>query len=158
MTSASTRVLPVAALVLGALAVQSPAFAGTFGGAMPVSNQQLNQIRGGFSWHYDVGQFGFALDWSQINTINGNPVPAQHTTSANGGTLSVIQSGPNNVVIPSVANGLTAGSAATVIQNSLDNQVVNTLRVLNITLTSHALAQAMAAHAMMENALLQFSH
>ncbi len=45
----------------------------------------------------------------------------------------------------------------TVIQNSMNNQVISTINTLNITITSQALAQAMAMQSVTQGALLQFS-
>ena len=146
------------ALVIGAMVVQAPALANTFGGMNPVDNQRLDHIRGGFSIQYELGQLKLAMNVTRISSINGSIVTEQHLTGASGGTLSVIQSGLNNMVSSSVVSSIPTGMLGTVIQNNLDNQVIRAINVLNITLTSQALAQAMAVRAITQSALLQSIH
>lgn len=145
-------------LAMGAMALQVPALADTLGGMNPVSSQKLDQIRGGFSVQYDLGQMKLALDVNRVSFINGNLAPMEQFTGASGGTLDVIQSGLNNSVSASVVDGIPMGTLGTLIQNSLNNQVIRTVNVMNMTVTSQAFAQAMSLQATTQAALLRFMH
>lgn len=146
------------ALATGTLIFQVPALADTFNNIHPVSDQALDHIRGGFSVGYDLGQLKLALDINQVSQVNGIIEPAQQLTGASGGTLDVMQYGLNNSVNLSVLNNIPNGSMGTIIQNSLSNQVINTISTLNITITSHALAQAVNMQSSVQNSMLQFLH
>lgn len=146
------------ALVVGALAFQTPAHADTFDGLNPVSMQTLDHIRGGFSMEFNFGQLMMAMSLTQVNMINGDPAPGQQVTGASGGTSTVVQQGLGNSVSQVVMNGIPAGSMSTVIQNSLNDQVIHSVNTLNITITSQMLAQTMALQSLTQNALLRFLH
>lgn len=128
---------------LGLLLVQMPAVASTFGGASPVDGSRLSHIRGGFGVQYNVGDLSLALDLTQITAINGE-------------MSQLIQGGLDHTISSSVINGIAADALTTVIQNSLDNQVINTVNVMNITLTSNALAQAVAMRTLTQGTMQQF--
>lgn len=156
--STSMRSGAVLALVVGTLAFQAPARADAFDGLNPVSMQTLDHIRGGFSMEFNFGRLMLAMNMTQASMINGAIVPAQQTTGSSGGTSTVIQQGPNNVVNPVVLNSIPSGSLSTVIQNSLNDQVISSISTLNITITSQVLAQTMALQSLTQNALLRFLH
>lgn len=138
----SMRSGAVLALAIGTLVLQTPARADAFDGLNPVSTQTLDQIRGGFSMAFDFGQLMLAMDMTQVSMING----------------TVIQQGLNNTVNPVVINGIPNESLSTVIQNSLNDQVINSISTMNITITSQTLAQTMALQSLTQDALLRFSH
>lgn len=146
------------ALAAGTLMFQMPALADTFNNVNPVSDQTLDHIRGGFSVGYDLGQMKLALDITQVSQINGLVEPTQQLTGASGGTLNVLQNGLNNSVSLSVLNNIPNGSMGTIVQNSFNNQVINTISTMNITITSHAFARAMDMQSSVQNAMLQFLH
>lgn len=224
------------ALTLLAFCAEVPALAGTFGGLQPVANQQLDQVRGGFSLDFDFGRIAIAMNMNRLNFVNGILTAVDPIKGQAGGTLNLIQTGPsvvvsqpldggtptvsvtptlagsasssaplisttpgvapvppnapivtagtpasvpvgsvppsalagsvplppsaalNNVVSSSVANGLPAGTVGTVIQNNLDGQMIQSINVLNITVTSQALAQAVALQSLTQGALLRFMH
>jgi hypothetical protein len=114
--------------------------------AWPVaSDDRLDAIRGGF----DIGggllaSFGI----ERAVYINGNLVSGTGVSipdigrmtvaqadalAAATGTVSVIQNGPGNSFDPSMLNHTTA---ATVIQNSLDNQNIQSLTTINAAVNS----------------------
>lgn len=154
----SIRSGAILALAVGTLAFQAPACANAFDGLKPVSMQALDHVRGGFSMEFNFGRLMLAMNMNQVNMINGSSVPGEQTTGSSGGTSTVIQQGPNNSVSPTVVNGIPIGSLNTVIQNSLDHQVISSIRTLNITITSQRLAQAMHFQSLTQNALLRFLH
>lgn len=154
----SMRSGAVLALAIGALAFQAPAHADAFDGLNPVSMQTLDHIRGGFSMEFNFGQLMLAMSLTQVNMINGDTVPGQQTTGSSGGTTTVVQQGLDNAVDQVVLNGIPSGSIGTVIQNSLNDQVIHSVSTLNITITSQMLAQTMALQSLTQNALLRFLH
>ncbi|HEY8683048.1 MAG TPA: hypothetical protein VIM06_07740 [Rhodanobacter sp.] len=110
-----------------------------------MSDSRLDATRGGF----DVGNgllasFGF----ERVVYINGNLVssasvhvpdiarmtPEQASAlSAVTGTLNVIQNGPGNTFDPTTLNHVMG---ATVIQNSLDNQNIQSVTTLDVAVNS----------------------
>lgn len=155
----SIRSRAVLALAVGTLVFQAPAHAGAFDGLNPVSIQTLDHIRGGFSMEFDFGQLMLAMNMTQVSMINGTIVPAQQAaSSSSGGAWTAIQQGLNNGVSPVVLSSIPSGSLSTVIQNSLNNQTINSINTLNITITSQVLAQTMALQSFTQNALLRFLH
>lgn len=156
--STSTRSGAVLALAVGALAFHAPVRADAFDGFNPVSMQALDHIRGGFSMELNFGQLALAMNMTQASMINGAVVPAQQITGLSGGTSTVIQQGLNNSVNLAVLNSIPSGSLSTVIQNSLDDQVIGSISTLNITITSQVLAQTMALQSLTQDALLRFLH
>ncbi len=155
-TSVHNRAL--LALAVGTLAFQAPVHAAAFGGASPVSMQALDQIRGGFGFEINLGQMMLAMNMSQVSMINGVVVPGEQTVTSAGGGSTLIQLGPHNWINPSVLNNIPAGSMSTVIQNSLNDQAIQSINTLNITITSQALAQNMALQSFAQGALLRFQH
>ncbi|MYN12138.1 hypothetical protein GSY71_03105 [Pusillimonas sp. TS35] len=146
------------ALAAGTLMLQTPVLASNaFNGVSPVSDLALDHIRGGFSAAYDYGHLKLAMDITQATLINGFIGSAQQLADASGGALTVMQNGLNNVVNLPVLNNVSNSTMNTVIQNSMNNQVISTINTLNITITSQALAQAMAMQSVTQGALLQFS-
>lgn len=89
---------------------------------------------------------------------NGGSLPAAAAAVANGNAITLIQNGPKNAF--TVPEGLNLSTAAltTVIQNTLDNQKISTATVINATLTSQALARAMAMTFSINQALAKSIH
>lgn len=130
-----------------------------------VSDQRLDGVRGGF----DDGSgllASFGLD--RLVYINGNLVSSSnvkipdiaHITgqqaealAAATGTVNVIQVGPGNTVDPAVLQQ-AAGTGATVIQNSLDNQNIQSLTRLDITLSGLGVFKNLDLQGTLQSALL----
>lgn len=148
----------VLALAIGALTFQASARADAFDGLNPVSMQALDHIRGGFSMAFDFGPLMLAMNMTQVSMVNGVPTTGQQTVDPSGGASTVIQQGWNNSINPLVFNNLPAGSVNTVIQNSLNDQVIHSVNTLDITITSQMLAQSVALQSLTQAALLQFLH
>ncbi len=113
----------------------------------PVSRNTLAGLRGG----YRVGNAAQGLELSfaitRVSYVNGELVaqngfslPAGSGASAS--TAQVIQNGPGNTF------GLSAdqlgNGALTVIQNTLDNQVIGNITVIDATVTNRSLVRSMA--------------
>jgi len=110
-----------------------------------VSGQRLDAVRGGFDFGNGLlASFGIA----RAIYINGNLVASSSVQvpdigrmtpdqaaalAATAGTVSVIQNGAGNSVDASAFNQVTA---ATVIQNSLDNQDIRSLTTINAAVNS----------------------
>jgi hypothetical protein len=111
----------------------------------PVSADTLDDMRGG----YDIGNglmASFGIDRAVY--VNGNLVTSTsfnvpdiaHMTQAQAAAMSsalnsvsVTQVGPNNTFDPGSLNGASAG---TVIQNTLNNQKIQTITTLNTTVNT----------------------
>lgn len=130
-----------------------------------VSNEKLDRQRGGF----DVGA-GLSLSFGIIRSISINGIVVAATSftlpdvtkitpeqaqlaSAAISQITVVQNGPGNVVgtgIKSPAGPLATG---TVIQNSLDNQTIQNLTVVNASVNSLGLFKTLNTQATMREAL-----
>lgn len=116
-----------------------------------VADAQLGEMRGGFETPLGL-TLSFGIE--RVVHINGELVSSTVLTVADlgglaggglppqlpvGTTLGVIQNGPNNVFD---AATMGAGGFATVIQNSLDNQHIQTVTTVNAQVNSVGLLQA----------------
>ena len=134
----------------------------------PVSQQTLDDTRGG----YDIGGglvASFGIDRAVY--VNGNLVTSTsfnvpdigHMTTAQAtamatalNTISVTQIGPNNTFDPS---SLGKTSAATVIQNTLNNQNIQSTTTLNATVnTLNAFRQMNFQDALQQAQLQSLGH
>lgn len=70
----------------------------------------------------------------------------------------LMQTGLGNGATASLVSNVSPAMIGTVIQNGLDGQIIQNLNVLNVTVTSQALAQSVALQAMTQGALLRFLH
>lgn len=125
----------------------------------PVSDARLDALRGGFT----VSQGGVSVDLAmgieRLTYINGQLVAASNIDGAAlpSQTLRVIQNGPGNMF--DTANlHLLPGTVTTVIQNSLDQQVIRNVNLLNLTVTSRALAEALSLQSSVRDTLTSVSH
>ncbi|WP_189440271.1 hypothetical protein [Rhodanobacter panaciterrae] len=134
-------------------------------GAWPlaVSDRQLDTTRGGF----DMGNgllASFGIERAVY--INGNLVsstsvnipdigrmtPDQASAlAAATGTVNIIQNGANNTVDPATFDHATA---ATVIQNSLDNQDIRSLTTINVTANSQNLFRSLGLQESLQAGLI----
>ena len=128
-----------------------------------VSEQQLDSQRGGF----DVGS-GLAVSFGIIRTVmvNGDVVsktsfnlpdvtqisPEQaRIASAAIADSGLVQIGPNNFVAAGVRSDLGTG---TLIQNSLNDQHIKTLTIINTGVNSLGLLKALNTQTVLNDALL----
>lgn len=128
-----------------------------------VNDRQLDTIRGGF----DLGNgllASFGIERAVY--INGNLVsstsvnipdigritPDQASAlAAATGTVNIIQNGPNNTVDPATFGRATA---ATVIQNSLDNQDIRSLTTINTTVNSQNMLRSLGLQESLQAGLI----
>lgn len=128
-----------------------------------VSDLHLDAVRGGF----DTGTgllVSFGIERAVY--VNGNLVTSTSLYIPNIGqmsaeqagalaavtsTISVIQNGPGNTVDPSALAQTTAG---TVIQNSLNNQNIQTLTTLNTTVNTLNLFKSLNLQSTLQSALI----
>ena len=128
------------------------------------SNEQLDKSRGGFSLDSGLNvSFGII----RTVTINGDlvsqirfdlpdiasisPDQARLVNTALGDT-GMIQSGSGNFIDPAAVMGLNGG---TVIQNSLNDQQIQTLTVINTGVNSLALLKSINTHDVLTDALVR---
>lgn len=87
----------------------------------------------------------------------GTPVGNLPDAAVPSGTLTVMQSGFNNRASQPVVSNLSSGSTnSMLIQNSSSNRTISYVNTVNITVTSQALAQAMAMQSLTQGAILKF--
>lgn len=127
-----------------------------------VPSDQLGDLRGGFEMPNGL-RMSFGIE--RVVMING---VLQSTTSLRiedlgravggkatpesvvpGTALAVIQSGPNNIITAP----LPGTTLATVVQNSLDNQKLQTFTTVNATINSMEVARGLRMHQSMQEAL-----
>ena len=89
-----------------------------------------------------------AVGTTQVNSMpSGSMTPQQ--ISELGQTITVIQSGAGNTfVLPQSLNSLT-----TVIQNTVDNQIIRNMTTINATVINQALARSMELTASLNQAI-----
>lgn len=128
-----------------------------FADMRPVDNMRLAALRGGFTISQGGVTVDVAMGVAQLTYIDGHLVePASLNTAMPAATLRLIQNGPGNSFDPSGIN-LLPGTTATVIQNSLDQQVIRNVNVMNLTVTSMALAESLALQSSLQQALAGLS-
>jgi hypothetical protein len=134
----------------------------------PVSQETLDETRGGF----DIGNglvASFGIDRAVY--VNGNLVtstsfnipdiahitPTQATAMATAlNTVSVTQIGPNNAIDPSALGQMSGG---TVIQNTLNNQSIQSITTLNTSVNSlNAFRQANFQNSLQQSQLQSLGH
>jgi len=130
---------------------------------MAVSDQQLDTQRGGF----DAGS-GLAVSFGIIRTVmvNGDLVSKTsfnlpdvtkitseqaRLASAAIADSGLVQIGPNNFVDAGVSSSLATG---TLIQNSLNDQQIQTLTIINTGVNSLGLLKALNTQTVLNDALL----
>lgn len=137
-----------------------------------VSNEKLDQLRGGF----DMGR-GLTVSFGFIRTvmINGDlvtkssfnipdiakitPDEAKITAAAMAQAGVVVQNGPGNRVESPAGNGITPSTplplpTSTIVQNSLNNQNIQTLTVINTGVNSLSLLKTINTQIVLKDALL----
>jgi hypothetical protein len=131
---------------------------------IPASNDQLDKARGGFN--LDTG-LNVSFGIIRTVTINGDlvsrtnfdlpditrisPDQARLVNAALSET-GLIQSGTGNFIDPGVASGLNGG---TVIQNSLNDQQIQTLTVINTGVNSLGLLKSINTQGVLTDSLLR---
>lgn len=127
--------------------------------ALAVDDNRLDRMRGGFSLPGGL-QVSFGIEravylngvlvTSTSLTLNGLDKVAGGPPGVDA-TAALVQLGASNSLAP---GGLPPGSAATVIQNSLDNQKLQTLTVVNATVNSLAMLKAMQLQRSIDDAIV----
>jgi len=154
-----------AAIALAASAVAAPADAPSSATAFVEQNAvapaTLDDYRGGFT---DPNGLAVSLGIDRIVTVNGNVAA---TTSMNFGDLGSLASGKTTLSTDAanqlnlIQNGhgtfnVQLGSGAmggTVIQNSLNNQIINNATIINASVDTRGMLQAMNFQSTLSNAL-----
>lgn len=127
-----------------------------------VSDTNLDQMRGGF----DTGSgllvsFGIQravyINGNMVTTTSFNIPDVSKVTGAEAamlgstiGTVNVVQNGPGNMV---QSGALSQAVAATVIQNSLNNQNIQNLTIIDTTTNSLGMLKSMNSQATLKDAL-----
>ncbi|WP_296228228.1 hypothetical protein [Ralstonia sp. UBA689] len=113
-----------------------------------VSEDKLDDMRGGFDVPSAAGlRISFGIDRAVyingdlVASVSANVPDVAHMTASQAqqlagvvNTVNIVQNGPNNVAPPDVVTG--AAAAATVIQNSLNNQTLQAVTTINAAVNS----------------------
>ncbi len=119
-----------ASILLGAVAFTYPAHSANFDGYRQASNQELDSMRGGFELPIDGQQILLSLGIERVTFINGELAVVTPVSNLN---FQLIQNGPGNSFSPPSSVSLPP-ETLTLIQNSLDNQTIRNLTLINATL------------------------
>ena len=119
-------------------------------GCKVASDETLENMRGGFSISAGGSPILLSLGFQQVTFINGVlaamttiNLPQTNSTAAIPTQLipsQIIQNGPGNSYIPPAA---LPSNVMTVIQNTLNNQTISHMTIINATLASKQLLDAM---------------
>ena len=145
--------------------VAAPQERSAIGGDLVALNaDQLDEIRGGFVTEGGLKiSFGIeravylngtlvtttSLNIADLSKISGGQ--AQITGNGTAGSLAVLQSGAGNVFAPGTISSTTAG---TVIQNTLDNQKINTITRIDAVVNSVGIMRSMNLQSSMQSAIV----
>ena len=139
-----------------------PAHAPWDGETVAVDASRLDQVRGGFVAHTGLTlSFGIEravyingtlVTTTALNVSDLSKLSAGQATlaSLNGGTLAVLQSGNGNTFLPGAVSASTIG---TVIQNTLDNQHIQSVTTINATVNSGEIVRSMNLQQSVQNAI-----
>ncbi|MFV8670675.1 hypothetical protein ACNRC9_16930 [Ralstonia pseudosolanacearum] len=132
-----------------------------------VSEDRLDDMRGGFDIpSVDNLRISFGIDravyvnGALTTSVSVNiPDVARMTAdqarqlAAVANTVSLVQNGPNNAFSPDAVAGATAAAAATVIQNTLNNQTLQSLTTINAAVNSLPQFRQLNLGNLLQNAL-----
>lgn len=126
------------------------------------SDEELEHMRGGFSINAGGSQILLSLGFQQVTFINGvlaamttldlpqlnssTPIPIQQNFIPS----QIIQNGPGNTYIPPAP---LPSNVMTVIQNSLNNQIISHMTIINATIASKQQLDAMNMTSTLRQAL-----
>jgi len=129
-----------------------------------VADSELDQMRGGFETNTGGLPLSFTFGIERATFLNGQLVStttiaiptftftlnAQGAGAADSGfnPINVIQNGAGNVIALSNIQNMPA-SVMTIIQNSLDNQVIGNTTVINASITSRDFLRSLATQSLL---------
>jgi len=141
---------------------EAPARAPWGGETVAMDASRLDGVRGGFVAHSGLKlSFGIeravyingtlvtttALNVSDLGNLSAGQAAV---ASLNGGTLAIVQSGTGNTFLPGAVSASTIG---TVIQNTLDNQHIQSVTTINATVNSGEIVRSMNLQQSVQNAI-----
>ena len=145
------------------------------------TDDELGEMRGGFE--LNAGGLNLSFSLEKVTFINGTLVATTHLTipslnslgnaqtladnitqqaivaslqNAAGSSynpITAVQNGPNNTFTLPDGINLSNTTLTTIVQNTLDNQVISTMTILNATLNSLSLVRALAISSSLNQAL-----
>jgi hypothetical protein len=116
-----------ATILLGAIAFTYSAHSADFDAYRQASNQELDSMRGGFEVPIDGQQILLSLGIERVTFINGELAAVTPVSDLH---FQLIQNGPGNSFSPPSSVTLPP-ETLTLIQNSLDNQTIRNLTLIN---------------------------
>lgn len=127
-----------------------------------IAESQLDQMRGGFL--LEDADLEISLGIERAVSINGElvtttrldipsltPEGAAHAILSTGTLGTIVQNGPGNSV---ASMGALLNSPIFIVQNSLDNQAIQTMTVINATVSNLDLQQSLAISSSINQAIL----
>ena len=132
------------------------------GESLAMSADRLDEVRGGFITNSGL-QLSFGIEravyvngslvtTTSLNVSNLGSVKAGETPTAtlHNGSLTLIQNGTGNTYVPGT---VSSSAISTVIQNTLDNQKIQSVTVLNATVNSMEMLRAINLQTAVRNAV-----
>ena len=139
-----------------------PARAPWDGETVAIDASRLDGVRGGFVAHTGL-KLSFGIEravyingtlvtTTALNVSDLSKLSAGQATfaSLNGGTLAVLQSGTGNTFLPGAVSASTIG---TVIQNTLDNQNIQSVTTINATVNSGEIVRSLNLQQSVQSAI-----
>jgi len=131
----------------------APLSSDAFKGSAKVGDRELDHVRGGFSLSTNSGALQIAIGIERAVYIDG-VLQVMNTLNlpllgSGGGAESIlpvadlVQNGSGSYLVPSSASA-SPGNVMTVVQNSLNNQSISNLNIINATVTGQSLLQSLA--------------
>lgn len=132
-----------------------------------LSADKLDEVRGGFVTDGGLKiSFGIeravylngalvtttSLNIADLSKISGGQAP-QVTGNGTAGSLALVQSGTGNIFVP-VPGSISSTAAGTVIQNTRDNQTINTITRIDAAVNSSGIMRGINLQSSMQSAIV----
>jgi hypothetical protein len=148
-------------------AAACPLYAAGFDGWPAAADEDLDQMRGGFASSNNGVPLSFSFGIERATFLNGQLVSTttiaiptlpyvnnSAAATADFSPVTVIQNGSGNFFNLQGAHNLPT-SVMTVIQNSLDNQVIGNATVINASVTSRAFLNSLAVQSVLNQMMFK---
>lgn len=115
------------------------------------SQAELDALRGGFQVDTPTGRLRVAIGITRTVSVNDRIVAQSNLLVPHlGGNALVVQNGPGNQA--PIASAFNGGAMPTIVQNTLDNQKLSTLTIINASANSLSVLRSLRMGEMMSRA------
>jgi hypothetical protein len=140
----------------------APPVADEFSGYATASLGELDRVRGGFSLASGNGELQISIGIERAVFVDGvlkvstkldiPSLGSQIAGATNLAAMNIVQNGAGNAFIPASLSNLPS-NVMTLVQNTLDNQTISNLNIINATVTSRDLLRSMAINSSVQEML-----